>query len=260
VPDRLFSFWTGRELTYLEHLCLKSMINVGHEVVVYTYNSVLDVPDGVIVKNASDILPSPPPKLVEAGRWAFVADIFRYLGLEREIGIWVDLDIFLLKNLDNMGSFIYGWQEPGIINSAVLKLPPKSKPLQQLIAISRDNVVVGPHWSLKHRLYQIAMGAAGMHTPLEKLEWGVIGPHALTKYLTESRLLHHCQPVDVFYPVEPLSASIIFDDNSFEVENRITSSTRALHLWNELIRNSKKGSPPMNSFIGKMCKRLNIKV
>ena len=48
-------FWYGTELGELEKLCINSWIENGYEFNLWLYDDI-EVPEGVIVKNASDII------------------------------------------------------------------------------------------------------------------------------------------------------------------------------------------------------------
>src|SRR5688572_23180586 len=106
---QLFTFWSFAPTTYIECLCLQSMLDVGHTVTVYTYEPHLDVPAGVRVADAADILlrtgvmdgPSP----------ALFSDLFRYVGLQRGLGTWVDADVLMFRSLADMGEHIFGMED-----------------------------------------------------------------------------------------------------------------------------------------------------
>ena len=51
------SFWSGKELSNMEIMCIKSYQNAGHEFHLYTYEDVLKIPGGTILKDASEIVP-----------------------------------------------------------------------------------------------------------------------------------------------------------------------------------------------------------
>jgi hypothetical protein len=84
---KLFSFWSGGELSFIERLCLASMLEFGHDVDVYSYDPSLKLPPGVTLMPAEDILPDPPASLIHARKWALISNIFRYAGLKRSAGI-----------------------------------------------------------------------------------------------------------------------------------------------------------------------------
>ncbi len=259
-PAKLFSFWSGAPLGYLESLCLASMLRAGHPVEIYTYNKSLSVPSGVAVRSAEEVLPSTDPIMRLEERWALKSDLFRYLGLKKELGIWVDLDVLFLKNLNGLGDWVFGWQDPCTINGAVLKMPRDSETLDRLLALCHSEVVIAPQWPLRRKIKQRAKSLFGKQTPIHELEWGIVGPLAITKYLTEARLLHHCQPYDVFYPLDHKEAVQIFAVEGPPVEGLFTSSTRTIHLWNEMIKKNKPAAPPSGSFLARICEALDINV
>ena len=251
---KLFTFWAGKPLGYIERLCIASILRAGHTLDVYSFDGRLEVPDGANLRNAEDVVPESRAILHKSGSWAPFADVFRYEGLLRDAGIWVDLDVLILKPLDRLGDHILGWQDGQIINNAILGLPSDSACLKQLASLCRSDVVVPPHWSRTQKMYQRVRAMVGAHTPMQDLEWGAIGPFALTHFIGDFNLFHKCQSADVFYPVPWQQAHLTFEPDASLVWNAFTSSTRAVHLWNDRIKDLKSLSPPASSFVGEMCK------
>jgi hypothetical protein len=58
------SLWIGTELHYINQLCLKSHLRHRHPVTLYCTDEVTNVPEGVEVQPASDIMDI-PMKIVE---------------------------------------------------------------------------------------------------------------------------------------------------------------------------------------------------
>jgi hypothetical protein len=95
--------WLG-ELSLMEQLCLKSFVDHGYDVHLYAYGDALGVPEGVIVKDASEIL---GPEYIfkydkegfAYGTYACFADQFRYHLLYQKGGWWFDMDFVALKRL-----------------------------------------------------------------------------------------------------------------------------------------------------------------
>jgi hypothetical protein len=256
--SRLFTLWSGAPLGYVERLCIASMLEAGHSLDLFTYDAALDAPEGVTVRDARAIL-QPRAELERSEQWALISDIFRYEGLLMEVGIWTDLDILFLKSLDGIGDYVLGWQDGWTINGALLRLPPGSSCLRKLIELCRSPVVVAPQWGRMRRARQRLLALVGMHTPVERLEWGVVGPLAITRVVQDQRMLHRCQPIDVFYPLHWQQAHLVFDPDASLVERTLTSSTRAVHLWNARIEELKQRPPP-GSFIDQMCRRFRIEI
>jgi hypothetical protein len=234
------------------------MLGAGHPLDIFTYNARLDAPPGVVVRDAREIM-QPRADLERAGRWALISDIFRYEGLLAGAGTWIDLDVLLLRSLSGMGEYVFGWQDCHVVNGAILHLPAGSSCLLTLMALGRADVVVAPQWSRSRKAMQRVLSVVGKHDPVEKLEWGVVGPLAITRVIADERLTHLCQPMDVFYPLPWQRAELAFDPDASLVERTLTSSTRAVHLWNDRIKAFKNSPPPRGSFIDTMHHRLGVR-
>ena len=78
--------WIG-QLSPLEQLCLKSFVAQGHSVHLYTYDRIDNVPQGVTLQDAAEILP--PSNIFRnqlgkgKGSLAAFSDLFRYKLLVR---------------------------------------------------------------------------------------------------------------------------------------------------------------------------------
>lgn len=94
--------WVGPGLSPLESVCLKSFLDVGYEVHLYAYDALDAVPDGVVIMDAGEILPSDDVFLgagARGGSYAPFADRFRYNLLFQRGGWWFDTDHIALKVL-----------------------------------------------------------------------------------------------------------------------------------------------------------------
>lgn len=100
------TFWHG-PMSDMEMLCLKSWVGHGHPVHLYTYDDISGLPVGVIRMDARYIVPEdevflydgPMPKTATTAAFAYMpfADKFRYRLLRFNGGLWLDLDIILVK-------------------------------------------------------------------------------------------------------------------------------------------------------------------
>jgi len=134
------SFWMGDALSSLEINCIKSHLKVGHTFILWTYEPIEGIPEGVIIKDANLILDkSNLDKGREFGYYP-VADIFRFNLLYKKGGIWVDLDMFATRSWKPLDEydFIFASErtiqkgayrnrtKDKIATICVLKAPPKS--------------------------------------------------------------------------------------------------------------------------------------
>lgn len=102
------ALWNG-PMTDMEILCLKSWVGHGHPVHLYTYEDLSGLPLGVEIMDARDIIPEddfelyrgPMPKTKSLSAFSYMpfADRFRYALLRMNGGLWLDLDIILIKSI-----------------------------------------------------------------------------------------------------------------------------------------------------------------
>jgi hypothetical protein len=254
---RLFTFWSFAPTTYIERLCLKSILLAGHPLDLYTFDDTVDVPDGVTVQKAAEIMPRERVIFYRNGSPALFSNLFRYEGLRRGLGTWIDADVLLLRTIGDLAGHIFGWQDDKSINNAILKLPPDSPYFTSIDKLVNARVPIPGHWPLRKKLRQLGRACIGRHQRLNQLGWGVTGPAALTHFAREHDWLKFAQPSDVFYPVHWRDAGALFDPN-VRIENQITPRTRAVHLWNNRIPVQKSRPPPRGSFIARMCDRYGV--
>jgi hypothetical protein len=99
LPD-LHTLWIGPRLTWLERLSLCSCLANGHHVILWCYELIEGVPDGVQLADAQAILPkSSITYHRESGSVTYFANRFRYHLLRRQPATWLDADIVLLRPL-----------------------------------------------------------------------------------------------------------------------------------------------------------------
>ena len=99
--EEVRTFWTGPVLSYYEILSLKSFVATGARVFVYSYEKDLQVPEGVELVNADDILSGDVHEFRHANgdkSLALHSDLFRYAVLQRYGGWYADLDIICLND------------------------------------------------------------------------------------------------------------------------------------------------------------------
>lgn len=90
----------------MEDACLRSWVGHGHPVFLYTYEDISGLPQGVERKDAADIIPdgltlyhgpTPASKRDDAFSYMPFSDRFRFTLLRLQGGLWLDLDIILVR-------------------------------------------------------------------------------------------------------------------------------------------------------------------
>jgi len=145
--------WIGPSLGLLEQLTLKSFIDNDHRAILWAYDvSCRNVPSGIIVKDAREILPE--NKIFcytgkgdcRKGSYGGFSDIFRYYLLQKVDGWYCDMDVTCLQNFSNLDKHEYVFRPHRIAKAVgnILKAPKDSIFLKKCIertekTINKDN-------------------------------------------------------------------------------------------------------------------------
>lgn len=90
-------FWLGQSISAVEFLSYSSFVEHGFEYHLYSYGPISGLPHGVILHDASAIVPETWLQRHKTGSLALCSDLFRYCLLHQKGGIYVDSDIVCLK-------------------------------------------------------------------------------------------------------------------------------------------------------------------
>lgn len=226
--------WIG-QLSPLEKRCLKSFVAHGHPYHLYTYEPIDDVPQGVILQDAGQILPHSLIFRNQNGKGkgslAAFSDLFRYKLLLDRGGWWVDTDVFCLKPFDFTAPYVFGAEDKPVA-SGVLKLPRGCELARRCY----------------ERAVQIDPATIVWNELVALLERGV----------RELGLMGYVLPARTFSP-------IVWRDVPDCVQGRkkFVPSRRsyAVHLYNEMWRRNgldKSGPYPPGSIINVLCRLAGI--
>jgi hypothetical protein len=96
--DPIQMLWVRGDLSRLELLSVRSFLAHGHPVILYTYDPARNLPPGVVVRDAAEIVPLEKVPTAHArpfgkGTLGAFSDYFRYHLLTARGGWWVDMDI-----------------------------------------------------------------------------------------------------------------------------------------------------------------------
>src|SRR5215471_6623997 len=99
--SRVQSLWIGTRLSTMECLSIASFVHYGHAFHLYAYDEIQNLPSGVTVLDANEILPRSSIFTYRGnGSVAGFANHFRYKLLMDRGGWWADLDMVCLRPLD----------------------------------------------------------------------------------------------------------------------------------------------------------------
>ena len=231
------TLWIGPALSWIEQLCLRSFVDHGHPVVLYAYEPVANVPEGIRTADANAVFPKTDYiRHARSGSPAVHADAFRYRLLDREDVIWIDADILAMRPWDLPEGHVFGWEKPGkLVCNAVLRLTPGSPTLAALNALCSDEYPVPPWAKPDERARLEAARDAGAPVHVSLLPWGVWGPAALTWFLTQTGEIAAARPQHAFYPVAFRDRRRLIRGDA-DLAAELPDDCLGVHLWNRRLR------------------------
>lgn len=185
-PTVFQGFWHGPPLGSLRMACLNSFIQMGNIFEIYTY-SPLTVPDGVVLKDAEEIIPfdqlfyydNPNTGLKDLGPFS---DLFRFKLLLEKGGWWCDVDTICLSS--NIPQVDRAWAQQ------IPEVNPHAIGSGQ-IALCKGDLLTKTLYSRCNELSRTNF------QPREAL-----GPHLLSSIIREMKLpLNMFGAPDTFYPL-----------------------------------------------------------
>jgi len=258
-PDGIGTFWHGSELSCLERACLSSMMEQGHRVTLFTHDTSLNVPDGVLVSDAKEItggLINDFMRHSKGQRITTFSDLFRYHMLYLTDLIWADLDTFLLRPLIAADGYLFAHQDERRIANGVLKLPKDSTALQYLITFVQDQFPIPPFYSMRKRTKLFVRKALGFPRHVSSLSWGVFGPDALTYFLQKTHEARYAFSTESLYPIHWRDTDLFLLPDALVYEQYLRNS-RAVHLYGSNTRKilQQHNHLPPDSFLFNLLKK-----
>ncbi|WP_323842735.1 galactosyltransferase Lgt5 [Moraxella sp. Pampa] len=248
------ALWIGGKLGTMASACLTSFLMRGHQVNLYTYGQLPDVPNGITVCDGNEIIHhSKIIKHEKTQSYALFSDIFRYELLHKKPKtIYVDCDVYCVQpiSLPEHG-YLFGYERDNLINGAILALPKDSATLQSLRNII-DTPNFTPEWYSPFRKFRLKIKRLfGSHQHISQMAWGVAGPSAITYYTNHHDVDHLAQPLDVLYPIQYDTVLKLLDP-ALTLDDIITERSVCVHLYNEVLRHQDLSHIDKNCVLAKM--------
>ncbi len=257
-------FWDGPPLGFIERLCTKSFIDAGHPVVMFSYDGVQDLPDGIEQAPASDILPDPKSivRHERTGSPAPHADKFRYHLLARNDGlIWSDTDAYCLKPFLPENGYFFGRENDKVVANGVMALPAASPTLKALIEFCEDEYAIPPWMMPRHIQVMSERAEAGDPMHVSEMPWGAWGPKAFSHFLHKHDEFRHALDPHVLYPV-PFEDRRIYFREAWKTWKRVQDDTVSIHFYGRRVRerlwNRFNGTPPKDSVLAELATRHGV--
>lgn len=260
LSHKIAMLWIGGSLSFLERLCVQSFLDAGHEVRLYSYDPVGNVPEGTVLADARDVLAGPPfLRHARTNSVTLHSDLFRLHLLEQESDvIWADTDAYCLRPFRPQDGHYHAFQAPGSVASGVLALPPSSETLQALADLTRTEYPIPEWFPPREKRALRAAQDAGAPVHVSELPWGVWGPTAVNHFLKKTGEIRFALPQEVLYPVGFAERGRMLDPNGPRPED-FGPETASIHFYGSRMRRMLTrrhgGIPPEGCLIDRLLKR-----
>ncbi|MDZ4136632.1 MAG: hypothetical protein U1D06_13730, partial [Paracoccaceae bacterium] len=259
------TLWIGGALSWMEQLCLKSFVDQGQKITLFSYEDIPNVPQGVIRRDGREIYDTDDfIKYERKDSFALFADLFRIHMIKACPGmIWVDTDVYCHRPMTYDSDYVLGFELPDSarVNNAVLGLPADSSILAALLAFMQDRFAIAPFVKPALQAEYRAAQAAGAPVHVSQQPWGVWGPMMITHFVQQFGLRDKVQPLAAFYPI-PFPDRLKFLRRAGVVEALLRPETTALHLWASNKRElglRHAGLPPEGSYFAGLLDRHGLR-
>lgn len=226
----LGTFWSGAPLTALDRACVRSFIEAGYDVTLYSYEPIGNLPDGLKTADASVIIDqSLIGRVLYNGKpdLAHFSDLFRYEMIRQTGKTWVDMDLVHLGSAPFPAyENILVREAHGPLNGAILSIHDP-----ELLTIVQQEV----------------------ETKLDRdLKWGETGPSLLRECVKKSP-----QDIDVyesryFYPLHHDEIWRVVLPEQYDHCVELCTGAVTIHLFNNILCRMgywKDVGPPEGSFL-----------
>jgi hypothetical protein len=188
------SLWVGKPMTKLQKTCLSSFVYHGHTINLFVYDMDMEVPKGVVKRDAREVLSEENIFLVR-NTYAAFSDIFRYHMLHKLDLIWVDADTLCCT--DDWSFFkddiLFCREYKDYYIGGVLKLP-KGSPITSYLIKEVDEI------------------------DPDSMSWAEMGPLLLTKAIKKFGYESYCQELETLCMISPNQAEKMFWQRRFAID------------------------------------------
>ncbi len=216
----------------MEQLSLKSFVDNGHPYRLYSYGPVANVPAGVEVLDAGEVIPEKEvfqnKEGPGAGSYSGFSNLFRYKLLFDKGGFWCDADVVCLRPFNIREEHVFASErdrESGIQPTTCVMKAPRGSALMRECYDEARNVKA------------------------DSLKWGGIGPAMIARAVKRHGLEKCVVSPETFCPVDYWEFGTLVKPRAFPVYTRVSYG---IHLWQEmwrrayLARNKSRGAMRMD--------------
>lgn len=204
------SLWVGTQLSQLEQLAVSSFLYNGHAFHLYVYENVSNVPAGVEIKDANEILDkSLIFKYIDRDTYSGFSNLFRYKLLYDRGGFWVDMDIVSLRPFCFTSAYVFSTEGQHRIGNCVIRAPKGSMLMRYCYETISDR------------------------GNLKLTRWGETGPIYFREVVRKFSLAKYAVDPEVFCYIPYEKVGDIVKKSSKELFLPMPKKLKGVHFWNE---------------------------
>jgi hypothetical protein len=225
-------FWHGRPLGPYQLMGMRSFVDRGHRVELFTYDPAIAVPEWIVRRDANEIWPTDRILAYRnddrSGSFALHANLFRYAMLHRLGGWWIDQDVVLLREALPAQDIFFSLEtvDPMTATNSVMKFPAGHPALAECVARC------------------VAAGESALY--------GETAVVLFTEIVAKYRLAHQARTPDASYPLSACDVPAMFDPDQCERLHARCGNATFVHLFHEKWRRARIPDdlgPPAKSFV-----------
>ena len=197
-------------------MSLLSYKNHGHDIYLFTYDKVKNVPNGIEIVDGNEII-SKDKIFSYDNSYSNFSDIFRYAVMQKRGFFWTDLDsICVSNNWSFRDEYVFGVNDKYNLEEYVctsnFKLPQQSEILDYLVKKSQN---------------------------FEKSDsWAPAGPKLLTEAVFKYELKNKILPPEAFSPIHFTKWHDFWNPEKVQEVRERVSRSYSFQLWNQMINRS----------------------
>jgi hypothetical protein len=208
------SFWHGTELSKIELLCISSFLKNGAQYCLYVYEPPTNLPPGVIVRKADEIIDRSRLFTYRAGTFnlgsvAGFSNLFRYTLIHECGGWWTDTDVCYVSGFARESpEMFFAEPSPGgefRVANCIFKSPAGSDVLRYCLDRFAEKDVT-------------------------RIVHGETGPSLFSASILACEKQASVQPADTVFPVSWWEYERLFFDEEVSIDGCAT-----VHFWNAML-------------------------
>jgi hypothetical protein len=143
------------------------------------------------------------------------SDFFRMKLMAKNLGLWLDADVLLLKPVEiDPAKPYFAWERPRQLGNSVIYLPAEHGIVAAFEELMEQEELT-PNWlSVRHRITFMMRRLRGGSNRLSDIRVAIFGPAALTALARRTGELQNALPKQSFYAVHA-EPKLFFDPSSY---------------------------------------------